>query len=132
MKNQKTVTAAIIQKDNKFLLTQRKPEQTNPLFWEFVGGTVEYGENPRECLKREVKEELNINIKVKEIFEVSSTINHKKDHIILLGFFCEHVSGEIKKIEINDYNWFELKDLKNLKIAETDKFFIEKLIKKNK
>lgn len=129
MKNQKAVTAAIIKKDDKILITQRKPTQSNPLFWEFVGGTIEYGEDPRDCLKREVKEELDIEVKVGKIFEVSSTINHLNFHIILLGFYCEFVSGKIQKIEINDYKWVTLDEMDSFKMAETDKYFVKALKK---
>ena len=129
MENQKTVTAAIIKKDKKILITQRKPTQSNPLFWEFVGGTIEYGEDPRDCLKREVMEELGIEVKVGDIFEVSSTINHLNFHIILLGFNCEFITGEIQKIEINDYKWVTLDEMDSFKMAKTDKYFVKALKK---
>ena len=129
MKKQKVVTAAIIKKDGKFLLTQRKLIQSNPLYWEFVGGKVEFGEDPRDCMKREVKEEIGIEIKVGKIFEVSSTINKEDYHIILLGFECKYLSGEIKNIEIENYKWLSLEEMDNYKMAETDRFFVESLKK---
>ncbi len=129
MENQKAVTAAIIKKDDKILITQRKPSQSNPLFWEFVGGTIEFGEDPRDCMKREVKEELGIDVSVGKIFEVSSTINKENFHIILLGFHCEFLTGEIQKIEINDFKWVTLDEMDSFKMAETDMYFVKALKK---
>ena len=56
------VAAAIIQQEEKFLLTRRKPESDLGGLWEFPGGKKEPGETLRDCLRREVKEELGVEI----------------------------------------------------------------------
>lgn len=61
-----TVVCAIIIKDGKILITQRSEFMSLPLKWEFPGGKLEDYESPEECLRRELKEELNINIHVLE------------------------------------------------------------------
>ncbi|WP_127015516.1 NUDIX domain-containing protein [Anoxybacter fermentans] len=53
------VTAAIIEKDGKFLIARRKEGHLSGM-WEFPGGKIEEGESPEECLKREIFEELGI------------------------------------------------------------------------
>ena len=57
----KQVTAAIIIRDGKVLLTRRKQGESLAGFWEFPGGKIEKGETPQECLERELKEELGLN-----------------------------------------------------------------------
>ena len=129
-KRQIIVTAAIIEKDNKFLITQRLENAHNGLRWEFPGGKINFGEDPYSCLEREIREELDIEIKTGSIFEVSSNVYDEVKHVILLGVHCNFVSGEIKKKGINDFVWVTLEDMKNYDITEADLPFIEKL--KNK
>ena len=128
------VTAAIIKHNNKYLVAQRLPTCKNaPLKWEFPGGKIKIGENPRNCLKREIKEELGIEIKVEDIFETTSHILKKEDcdiHIVLLFFKCALVSGIPKKLEVNDFKWVKKEDLNNFDyINESDRKVVEKLVK---
>ncbi len=60
------VTCAIIQFDDKVLAVQRSKNMKLPLKWEFAGGKIEEGETEVECIKREILEELNIKIEIKE------------------------------------------------------------------
>ena len=63
------VTAAIIERDGKYLITQRlENAKSLPDLWEFPGGKVRPDENPRNCLEREILEELRIEIKVNNFF----------------------------------------------------------------
>ena len=110
------VTAAIIEKENKFLLTKRLAEKHNGNRWEFPGGKVEFGEDPKTCLKREIEEELGIVIEVLEPFEFSSCIYDEYKQIILLGFHCNYVSGEIEKKDIADFVWVSPKEALKLPI----------------
>ena len=57
----KQVVAAVIIKDDKILVCQRTRHQTMPLKWEFPGGKIETGEQPRDALRRELDEELGID-----------------------------------------------------------------------
>jgi len=70
---------------------------------------------------------LGIKIKAKEIIDYSSHVYNEEKHIILIAFICEYLSGEIKKIEINDYTWLSLNEMKDYDITEADLSFIEKL-----
>ena len=64
----KLVTAAIIINNGKVLIAQRAEKQKLAGKWEFPGGKIEFGETPEECRKREIKEELGINIEVNDFF----------------------------------------------------------------
>jgi 8-oxo-dGTP diphosphatase len=119
------VTAAIIAKGNAILLTKRPQEKHNGGRWEFPGGKIEFGEEPRDCLKREIKEELGIDIEVGDIFDISSHVYDEKKHILLLAFHCAYLGGEIQKHDIADYAWVE--DFSSYDITEADLPFIKKL-----
>lgn len=128
------VVAAITEHNGKYLIAQRLPNCKNaPLKWEFPGGKIEFGEDPRDALKREIKEELDIKIKVGEIFETTSHILKKQNediHIVLLFYKCALVSGTPKKQQVNDYAWVKKEDLNNFQfINESDLKVIELLIK---
>ena len=137
------VTAAIIKnKEGKYLITQRKPDAHNGLRWEFPGGKLELGETPEDCLKREIKEELGIDIEVKDVFDVSSFVYEKekdsetiKKHIVLVAYHCEYHGPDdgIKKEGINNYAWVSIEDFKDKKynITEADQRFVEKLVRGN-
>ena len=65
------VVAAVIVKDNKFLITRRAPKLKLEGMWEFPGGKVEQGETPEEALKRELVEELKIETEIGNYIETS-------------------------------------------------------------
>jgi 8-oxo-dGTP diphosphatase len=129
MNKQIIVTAAIIENEGKFLITQRLKNKHNGLRWEFPGGTLEFGEDPKKCLQREIFEELGIKIEVLNFFEYSSFVYEDKKHIILLGFHCKFISGNIVKKEIEDYAWVLPSKMKDYDITQADIPFVEKLCK---
>lgn len=124
------VTAAIIKKNGKYLITQRPPGGHLALKWEFPGGRVEFGEDPKESLKREIKEELGINIDVLSLFDYSSFVYDNEKHIILLAFSCWMFPGRIRKIGINDYKWVTLKKIAKYDFCGADILLIKKLQEK--
>jgi 8-oxo-dGTP diphosphatase len=121
------VTAAVIEKDGLFLLTQRPLEKHNGGRWEFPGGKVEEGEDPRQCLRREIAEELGIAIEVGEVFELSSHVYSGGKHVILLAFRCRYIGGEIQKKEITDFVWVSPDEMETMDITEADLPFLERL-----
>lgn len=122
------VTAAIIKQYGKYLVTQRPKGKHLAGKWEFPGGIVEFGEDPRKCLEREIKEELGIKIKAREVFSCSSFIYGRKRHIILLAFLCNFISGKVRNIEIKDYRWVLPKEMKKYNFCPADRTIIKKLI----
>ena len=99
-KYQSIVTAAIIEDNGKYLITQRSQEKHLGGRWEFPGGTVEFGEDLRSCLEREIDEELGIKIQAEEPFEYSSHVYDEHKQVVLLGFHCVFLSGDIQKKDI--------------------------------
>jgi 8-oxo-dGTP diphosphatase len=64
------VVAALIEQRGRVLLSQRRADQSFPLHWEFPGGKVEPGEDPRDALVREIREELDCTVAVGDVVDV--------------------------------------------------------------
>ena len=62
------VAGALLKRKDKYLICRRNLKGSMPGLWEFPGGKVEVGESPKECIKRELKEELGIDAKIGNIF----------------------------------------------------------------
>ena len=90
-----TVIGAIIQEGSKYLIGRRGPNEKSPGLWEFPGGKIEDGESHQECLKRELKEELNINAEIGELY---SEYVYKYPHISYQLYFygVNNYTGEFK------------------------------------
>jgi 8-oxo-dGTP diphosphatase len=90
----KDVTAAIIIENKKVLVAQRADHGKMALKWELPGGKIEPGETPQQCLKREIKEELDIEVEVLGLFGESMYCYDFGD-IRLLAYFCRRLGGNI-------------------------------------
>lgn len=122
------VTCAIILKDEKILVAQRSEKMKLPLKWEFPGGKLEFNENEIDCIKREIKEEININIEVLQ--KLSNNIHdYGTFKINLIPFLVLYISGEIKLAEHKDYRLLERSQLSNLDWAEADLPIVEEFLK---
>jgi len=117
-------TAAIIKENDKIFLAQRKKNDNFPLYWEFPGGKVEKDETPEECLKREISEELGIEIEIISPFTFTLW-DYKEFRILLLFFNCRIIKGKPKKIECSDWGWFGKEDVEKLKLLPADNSIID-------
>lgn len=120
------VTAAIIMKDNKVLIAQRAPGQRVSGKWEFPGGKIEEGETPEECLKREIFEELDIQIEVLSKFG-ESILKYDMGTIKLIAFNCKWVSGEIALNVHSQIKWVSRAEFDQYDFAPADIPFVESL-----
>ena len=115
----KNVVAAIIKKNNQYLIVQRNRNKHLGLKWEFPGGKVHDNEVFEEALSREIKEELNITINMYEKIAEEKYKDEKID-IVLHYFLCSQKSGTIKLNEHEDLAWVEKKDFDKYDFAEGD------------
>ena len=118
------VTAAIIIKEGKFLIAQRRATDRLANMWEFPGGKIENGETPEECLKREIKEELGISIIVNQY--IGSSVYHY-DHISieLMAYHAEWISGEIQSVSHKQLAFINRTEVRNYSFAPADIPFVE-------
>lgn len=122
------VTAAVVVKDGKVLIAQRKAGSHMEFKWEFPGGKLEPGETPEECIVREIIEELDMKIEVIDIYKVVK-FEYKEKDILLLAYQCRLLEGEGKTLECNDFVWEEIDELAGYEFVPADTAIVEKLEK---
>lgn len=113
------VTCAIIEKDGKVLSTKRSESMSLPLKWEFPGGKINDGEQPEECLRRELREELSLGVAVGRAL-TPATHQYPTFTITLYPFICKITSGDIKLHEHKAFTWLPPGKLHELDWAEAD------------
>ena len=124
------VGAAIIKKDGRILIAQRNKNKAEGLKWEFPGGKIEDNETVEEFLKREIQEELCIDIQIHDFFG-ESIYNCSKNSIKLIVFYGEWISGELKAIEHEKIQWVTVDELKHYDFAPADIPIVDKLRRGN-
>jgi 8-oxo-dGTP diphosphatase len=116
----KHVVAGLILKDGKILVCQRTRHQTMPMKWEFPGGKIEEGEQPRDALRRELEEELGI---AATIGEEVARIRHdyKGGGAVELRFYVvREYRGELQNRIFKDVQWSTAQDLPSYDFLEAD------------
>jgi 8-oxo-dGTP diphosphatase len=98
------VSAAVVIRDRKVLLTQRPGGTHLADLWEFPGGKVEHGESPTEALVRELREELGVEARVGDIVDVTFWRYPTRD-VLLLFYRTEIVSGDIQHLGVSAHTW---------------------------
>ena len=123
----KRVVAGLIVKEGKLLVCQRTRHQTMPLKWEFPGGKIENGEQPRDALRRELEEELGI---LAAIGDEVRRIQHEYPNggMVELRFFVvREYQKEIENRIFRDIRWADPKDLPTFDFLEADLMLVGEL-----
>lgn len=111
------IVLGIAKKDNKILVSEGYDETKNETFYRSIGGGIEFLENSKEALKREFKEELDIDINVGEFLGISENIftyNGKNAHELILFY----------NVDINNANYKEKYHIID-EVCETDAIWID-------
>ena len=120
------VVAALIEKDGKVLLTQRSPNKHLGMTWEFPGGKVEYGETDEEALKRELQEELGIEIDVgSRAFETCHGYGSREVHLLI--YKAKLIAGVPEAIDVNSLQWAYPKELLSKSFPPADLVFVQEI-----
>ena len=114
------VVAALILRDGKILICQRTKHQPMPLKWEFPGGKIEEGEQPRDALRRELEEEIGIDARIgSEVARLQH--NYKNGGAVELRFFdVPEYKGEIENRIFNEVRWVDRTLLPNFDFLDAD------------
>ena len=121
------VVAAVIKDDRgKILITQRNLKKSQGGLWEFPGGKIEPNETKEQAIIREIKEELTIDINVKNYIDEKIFTYPEKD-INLIALECSIINGNIELLEHEDYRWVSSSELENFEFAPADMFIVERL-----
>jgi 8-oxo-dGTP diphosphatase len=113
-------SCAIIEMEGEILCAQRSETMKLPLKWEFPGGKKEKNESYKECLKREIKEELDLEIEIVERLPSFTYRFSNKERIKLIPFRCKALSRDINLTEHQEIKWLGKGQLKKLDWAEAD------------
>ncbi len=118
---------AIIRDGRRFLISQRSAEDTFGSFWEFPGGKKDPHESFEECVVRETREELGIEVAVqKKFMEIRRTYHNK---VIWLNFYiCAHIGGDPRPIECQRVLWADADELKKFTFPPANELVIARLI----
>lgn len=121
------VAAAIIIHDNKIFATQRGYGEFKD-GWEFPGGKIEEGETPQEALAREIKEELDTEIEVKDFLETVE-YDYPEFHLSMDCFFCTIKSGELVLKEHEAAKWLTAETLDGVDWLPADQALVQSIKK---
>ena len=120
------VSAALIFQQGKLLITQRRAKAHLGGLWEFPGGKREPGETFEQCLVREIREELGIEIAVGELFEEISH-DYAEKSVRLKFFICRLLHGEPQLLGVAAFKWIEKPELANFEFPAADARLLQKL-----
>jgi mutator protein MutT len=120
------VSAALIFRGGKLLITQRHAKAHLGGCWEFPGGKREAGESFEQCLLREIREELGVEIAVGELFEEISHAYPEKS-VRLKFFLCKLITGEPQPLDCAAVKWIEKDGLDAHEFPAADARLLEKL-----
>lgn len=122
-----TVTAAVIERDGRVLICRRRADQKHPLKWEFPGGKVEPGEDPETGLRRELREELGVEVEqAREITRFEYQYPGQLP-ILLVFFRVETAGGSIQNRIFDQILWAPRAELPSFDFVEGDIEFVRTL-----
>jgi 8-oxo-dGTP diphosphatase len=127
MRRKIRVVGAMIEKDGRYLITQRPPTASLPLLWEFPGGRVEPGETDQGALARELAEEMEIQVAVGDrvIHVEHAYAGYDIDFCV---YRCRLISGPIRHVRVHAHRWVRPDELDQYEFPPADEKSIAKLL----
>lgn len=123
------VVAAVVEKDGRYLITQRRATAVLPLMWEFPGGKVEAGETDQTALERELLHRLGVQIDVGKLI---SFVSHPYEHYVVDLFLYEcRLSSPESALEpraVNAFKWVASSEFDQYPFTPADEASMNKLL----
>jgi 8-oxo-dGTP diphosphatase len=121
------VVAAVIERDGQILIGQRRAKDRHPLKWEFPGGKLEPHETPRAALRRELKEELDIDARIGPEIARYEFQYPKRTPILLIFFRVTEFAGEVRNGVFEQLRWEARERLPEYDFLDGDVDFVRRL-----
>ena len=121
------VAAGLIAGQGRVLLAQRREEDEQGLLWEFPGGKVEEGEEPRKALEREIREELGVDVAAGELFDATYYFYPNRP-VLLLVYRCNILGGLPRPLACRDLRWVRPEEMKRLAMPPADEPIRKRLL----
>jgi 8-oxo-dGTP diphosphatase len=123
------VVAALIWRDDTFMICQRPAHKARGLLWEFVGGKVEPGETKEQALIRECREELAVTLSVGDVF--MDVVHEYPDLTVHLTLFNATIDkGEPQMLEHNDIQWITPNEISEYEFCPADEEILKEITKR--
>jgi len=121
------VVAAVVQKNERYLITQRRSTAVLPLLWEFPGGKVEEGESDAQALRREVEHRLGVEV---EVGQLISFVSHPYEHyaVDLHLYECQLKSEELTARNVAAFKWVTSSEFDRYPFTPADEASMTKLL----
>jgi 8-oxo-dGTP diphosphatase len=121
------VVAAVLERDGRYLITQRRTSAVLALLWEFPGGRVEEGETDAQALKREVRHRLGAEV---EVGKLISFVSHPYEHYVvdLFLYECSLAEGTLEAKNVNAYTWVTSAEFDQYAFTPADEASMNKLL----
>jgi 8-oxo-dGTP diphosphatase len=121
------VVAAVLEREGRYLITQRRSTAVLPLMWEFPGGRVEEGETDAHALKREVRHRLDAEI---EVGKLISFVSHPYEHYVvdLFLYECKLYGETLNASNVNAYRWVTSAEFDQFPFTPADEASMNKLL----
>lgn len=121
------VVAAVIERDGRYLITQRRPAAVLPLLWEFPGGRVEEGESDSEALRRELRHRLDADIEVGAL--ISFVTHTYETYAVDLHLYDCDLRGErLRAAAVNAFEWVSSADFERYPFTPADEASMARLL----
>ena len=114
----KVAAHALIKYGDKYLVTRRAlTDDYMPGYWDVPGGTVEFGEDIIDALKRELQEEISMEVEIGNVISVCGYLSDESRHQFQLVYACDYISGEpVLDADCHDeFRWVTLSKMAKLK-----------------
>jgi 8-oxo-dGTP diphosphatase len=121
------VVAAVLERDGKYLITQRRVSAVLPLMWEFPGGRVEAAETDQQALKRELLHRLGVGI---EVGKLISFVSHPYEHYVvdLFLYECALITETLQPLAVNAFKWVASAEFDQYPFTPADEASMNKLL----
>jgi 8-oxo-dGTP diphosphatase len=121
------VTAAVIRDGDRILITRRPDGTRYAGMWEFPGGKLDPGEEPRACLRREIIEELDLEVAVGAIIE-AAYYRYDWGPVLVLAYECRPLGGAIRNLQVAEHRWIRPQELPDYPLLAADLPIVARLL----